>query len=72
MLTAVAIAIGCVLDLLIGDPHSLPHPIRLIGRLIGSLEMMLRKRCDGSADELRAGRVPVSYTHLTLPTILLV
>lgn len=25
---------GFVLDLLIGDPHFIPHPVRLIGSLI--------------------------------------
>ena len=33
-----AFAIGFVLDLIIGDPHSLPHPIRLIGNLIAVLD----------------------------------
>ncbi len=35
---------GFVLDLLLGDPYWLPHPIRLIGRLIGGLERFFRKR----------------------------
>lgn len=30
----IAFLAGFVLDLLFGDPHWLPHPIRLIGRLI--------------------------------------
>ena len=29
---------GVLLDLLIGDPHSLPHPVRAIGKLISFLE----------------------------------
>ena len=29
-----AMFLGFVLDLLFGDPHWLPHPIRLIGNLI--------------------------------------
>lgn len=33
-----AYIVGFVLDLLIGDPHSLPHPIRLIGKLIDVLD----------------------------------
>ncbi|MBR1628519.1 MAG: cobalamin biosynthesis protein CobD [Lachnospiraceae bacterium] len=32
---------GFCLDLLIGDPHELPHPIRLIGRWIGWLDRRL-------------------------------
>ena len=35
---------GFLLDLLFGDPHWLPHPIRLIGWLISSLEKYLLKR----------------------------
>jgi adenosylcobinamide-phosphate synthase len=30
----VALAVGFLLDLLLGDPHWLPHPVRLIGRLV--------------------------------------
>lgn len=37
-----ALAIGFALDLVVGDPHWLPHPIRLIGRLISGLERILR------------------------------
>lgn len=36
--------LGFLLDLLFGDPHWLPHPIRLIGWLISSLEKYLFKR----------------------------
>ena len=32
-----------LLDCLLGDPYSLPHPIRLIGRLISALEKWVRK-----------------------------
>ena len=35
---------GFLLDCLLGDPYSLPHPIRLIGRLISSLEKWVRRR----------------------------
>lgn len=40
------IAIGCgyILDLLIGDPHWLYHPVRLIGNLISLLESILLKK----------------------------
>lgn len=43
MLTLAAIVAGFILDLLFGDPHWLPHPICLIGNLIGFLERNLRK-----------------------------
>lgn len=34
---------GFVLDLFIGDPHSFPHPVRFIGKLIEWLEKLLYK-----------------------------
>ena len=33
-----ALALGCALDLIIGDPYNIPHPIRWIGSLIAFLE----------------------------------
>ena len=41
-LSILAVVLGFVLDLLIGDPHWLYHPIRLVGALISSLEKLLR------------------------------
>ena len=38
---------GFLLDLLLGDPYRLPHPVRLIGRGIAGLERVLRKRLPG-------------------------
>ena len=32
---------GTILDLIIGDPHDYPHPIRMIGNLIAKLEKRL-------------------------------
>lgn len=42
MLSVLALLTGFVLDLLFGDPHWLPHPVRLIGRTISLLERILR------------------------------
>lgn len=39
----IAFGAGFLMDLLLGDPHWLPHPIRLIGALISKLEKLLRK-----------------------------
>lgn len=50
---ALALLIGYVLDLIIGDPHSLPHPIRVIGRLISYIEKKTYR------DTKRAGLVLV-------------
>ena len=38
-----AVVIGCILDLILGDPQWLPHPIRLLGAFIGNGEKILRK-----------------------------
>ena len=38
-----ALAIGFLIDLLIGDPHSIPHPVVWIGKLISFLEKALRR-----------------------------
>ncbi|WP_297135404.1 adenosylcobinamide-phosphate synthase CbiB [Terrisporobacter sp.] len=35
--------IGYTLDLIIGDPYSFPHPVRYIGKLISSVEKLIRK-----------------------------
>ncbi|WP_195984354.1 adenosylcobinamide-phosphate synthase CbiB [Clostridium sp. D33t1_170424_F3] len=37
-----ALLLGFLLDLCLGDPHWLPHPVRLIGWLIQKLEKLLR------------------------------
>lgn len=38
-----ALVIGFCIDLLLGDPHGFPHPVILIGKLIGRLEQGLRR-----------------------------
>ena len=35
--------IGFFVDLLLGDPHCLPHPVMLMGKLISVLERIFRK-----------------------------
>lgn len=37
-----AFSIGALLDLIIGDPHSIPHPVMLIGKLIHALDIRFR------------------------------
>ncbi len=34
---------GYILDLIIGDPYSFPHPVRFIGKLISFVEKQIRK-----------------------------
>ena len=47
---------GFLIDCVLGDPYSLPHPIRLIGSLIAGLEKLLRPRIK---NERTAGTVLV-------------
>ena len=42
MIHLAAIVAGFILDLIFGDPHWLPHPICLIGNMIGFIERHLR------------------------------
>ena len=42
----IAIVLGYILDLIIGDPHWLYHPVQLIGRLITFFEKLLLKKDD--------------------------
>ena len=42
-LRALALALGFLIDVLLGDPHSLPHPVVAIGKLIVALEKALRR-----------------------------
>lgn len=51
-----ALAIGFVLDLILGDPHGIPHPVVGIGKLIQGLEWLLRKLFPKTkAGEIAAG-----------------
>lgn len=42
-MTLYAILVGFIMDLIIGDPHWMYHPVRVIGKFITLLEDMLRK-----------------------------
>lgn len=65
------ILIGFTLDIFIGDPHSLPHPVRLIGWLISKLENFFRNKID---DEKKAGTllcVSVLIISTLIPALIL-
>lgn len=52
----IAFFAGFLLDLLLGDPQRLPHPVRLIGRLVDGLESVLRENGYGKTAKNGAGR----------------
>ena len=59
-MTLYAILVGFIMDLIIGDPHWMYHPVRLIGKLITFLEDMLRKTFPKTEDgERKSGFVLV-------------
>jgi adenosylcobinamide-phosphate synthase len=70
----ISLIIGYVLDLIIGDPHGFPHPIRLIGNMISRAEKILRPKCKNKEDERRAGMFLwfiVVITSFIVPYIML-
>lgn len=64
-LYALPIIIGFIIDLFLGDPYSLPHPIRLIGTIISRLENVVR---NSFADNLKVGGIVLSIILLTIST----
>ena len=61
-----ALLLGFFLDLLLGDPRWLPHPIRAIGALIAALEKVLRKIFPKSRSGQLAGGVALVILVLVL------
>ncbi len=53
-LSLLALVLGFIVDLIAGDPHSIPHPVVLIGKLISFLEKRLRALFPGTAAGERA------------------
>ena len=58
-----ALFIGFVLDLFVGDPHALPHPVVGIGKLISLCERLLR--CGGKGDLWRGAVTVIAVTVLS-------
>lgn len=50
-----AFFLGFLLDLLLGDPYGMPHPVRLIGKLIAGGEKRIRSLQPGRDGEKGAG-----------------
>ena len=61
-----AMLAGYLLDLCLGDPHSMPHPVRAIGNLIVWLEKYLRPAGKKHATERGERRAGVLFVCLVL------
>lgn len=66
LIPAVPLIAGAVLDMLVGDPYKLPHPIRAIGRMISALEKFVRSHFR----DLRKGGVFLAVTVILVSTLL--
>ena len=64
LIPAIPLILGFILDCIIGDPYKMPHPIKLIGRLIGGLEKLVRSRMKN----LRSGGVILALTVIIMST----
>lgn len=66
----IAFTAGFLLDLIFGDPYFLPHPVRLIGRLIAGTENRLRGKLPGeSGKEIRQGTWMVCFVLAVVVTV---
>jgi adenosylcobinamide-phosphate synthase len=64
-MTPPRLAVAYALDLLLGDPEWLPHPVRWFGALIRAGERRLRPLCRGPRSELAAGAALTGAVTLT-------
>lgn len=56
--SAAALVAGFIIDAILGDPHSIPHPVCFIGKLISALEKIIRRTFPASKQgELIGGAV---------------
>lgn len=59
-----ALALGYVIDLIVGDPYWFPHPIRFIGWFISKAQANIRKRCKNDEALKRGGVVLLLSTMI--------
>lgn len=67
----IAFIAGFVLDLLIGDPHFIPHPVRLIGSLISFLDKRLNSDTGYNSSENEANLLKYKKGMLLAFTVII-
>lgn len=71
-LFALPLLCGFVLDMIVGDPYWLPHPIRAVGKLISRLEKLARSGGDLAINGVLLGISVVSITTSAAFGVLLI
>lgn len=66
--TTVAIAVGFIIDLFLGDPYSIPHPVVFIGKLISLCEKAVRKIFPESDRGLFIGGIFICIAVMSVST----
>ncbi len=66
LIPAIPIVLGFLFDCIIGDPYNIPHPIKLIGRLIAAYEKAVRKHFKN----LRLGGTLLALSVIAVSTAL--
>ena len=64
-----AYSAGFLMDRLIGDPHRLPHPVRLIGRMIKVLDLWLLGDVDNKKRNPAAEFIRGAIAGITVPLL---
>ncbi len=59
------IVVGLILDLILGDPYSFPHPVKLMGRLIEGEEKFIR-RLDLGPGKMRLAGLVLALVNIGL------
>jgi len=66
-MTVIPLLLGFILDLILGDPYSMPHPIRLIGNLISRAEKTVRRLF---GNNLKFGGFVLALTVIVFSTVI--
>lgn len=72
IILALPLLCGFVLDMIVGDPYRLPHPIRAVGRLISRLEKLARSGGSLALNGVLLGVSVVSITTSAALAVLLI